>query len=226
MNATTFAVVFLSGGAVGTYLGFKIAERRMMGEFEEAVEHEKATLARIYAAKQQYATPQAAVDALVVPEEIQEILETYTGVEKKEPTAYHKIKPSTVQKAEQEEEEKPEPVLESNIFDNPVDPGPIFVISELEYEHGETNNQKALLTYYAEDGVLAEFDDDVVNNPEDVIGDALNRFGEMSESPDYVHVRNMKIDMDYVIARESGSYWRDVHGMEPADVPPSGRQGG
>lgn len=226
MNKPLFALVFLSGGAVGAFAGYKLAERNMMAEFEEAVELETNAIRARYVARQAYASPQEAVNALSqVPEAIQETMAVYAGGQK-EPVAYHRIKPSSVQAAEKEEEIKPEPIVEENIFDKPVERGPIYVISELEYEHERVEeNGKVDMTYYVEDDVLVDFADDLYPKPEDAIGDALHRFGEKTEDPDQVFVRNTNTSMDYVIRRDPGSYWRSVHGMEPADAPPSGREG-
>lgn len=221
MNKSLFAVVFLSGGAIGAFAGFKFAERHMQGEFEEALEIETSALAARYAARQKYASPQDAVEALAMPAEIQE--EAY---QPPEPVAYHRIKPSSVQAAEKAEVEKPEPVVEENIFDKPIELGPIYVITELEYEHDRTEeNSKVDMTWYEEDRVLVDFADDLYGTPEEVIGDALHRFGEKTEDPNTVFVRNTRTDIDYVIRRDPGSYWRSVHGMEPAEAPPSGRNG-
>lgn len=223
MNKSLFAVVFLSGGAIGAFAGYKLALRGLRGEFEEALEVETSAIAARYAARQKYASPQDAVDALSMPAEVTEIIEEYQG--KKEPVAYHKITPSKVQAAEKAEVVKPEPVVEENIFDKPIELGPIYVIPQLEYEVGGGDNQKVNLTWYVEDSVLADFDDQIYQVPADLIGDALDRFGEGNDDPEVVYIRNTKIDIDYELVRDPGSYWRSRHGMEPAEAPPSGRNG-
>lgn len=217
MSKTTI-IAFLGGGAIGVFAGFKLAERRLMVEFEEAVEHERTSIAAMYAARQPYASPQEAVDALV---DIPEVVE---AVEPKEPIAYHRIKPSSVQREEAEEAAKPEPILEDNIFDHNVEPPRIFTIPEIEYLHGDEKYQKVNLTWYVEDKILADFEDEIYTTPETIVGDCLDRFGEQSNDEDVVYVRNTIVDIDYTVSRDPGSYWRSVHGMEPADVPPSGRE--
>lgn len=229
MNKSLFAVVFLSGGAIGAFAGYKFAERHMMAEFEEAIEIETTAIAKRFAARQQYASPQEAVEALAttaveIPQVLKDKLNEYAGT-KKEPTAYHLIKPSTVEHEAPVEEAKPEPIVEENIFDKAVEPPEVFVIPLLEWEHGASENQKINMHYYEEDKILADFDDQIYKNPEEVVGDALDRFGEQSGDPDAVYVRNTRTDIDYEIVRDPGSYWRSRHGMEPADAPPSGREG-
>lgn len=223
MTKGMFAVVFLSGGAIGIFAGYRLAEHRMRGEFEEALEIETTAMAkRFYAARQKYASPQEAVEALGTPTEAQEVLETYR-TESREPVPYHKIKPSSVQHVEAEEEPKPEPIVEANIFETQSEPPRIYTITMLEYEHDKPEYIKNTLTWYVEDSILADFDDDPFdsNALDKVVGNCLERFGEKSDDPDVVFVRNDNINIDYAISREPGSYWRSVHGVEPADPRPS-----
>lgn len=224
MNRTSLftAGAFLAGGLAGAVAGFKIAERRLMVEFDEAVEHERSSIAAMYAARQQYASPQEAVEQLMnVPEVVEAVQSTIEAVSKKEPIAYHKIKPSSVQAKVEEKPEPPAPVQERNIFENTEAPPDIYVISQLEYEHGGADNEKLSLTWYVEDAVLADVSDETFDVPEDVVGDALGHFGRESGDENTVYVRNTKIDVDYEITRDPGSYWRSVHGMEPAPTRPS-----
>ncbi len=61
------------------------------------------------------------------------------------------------------------------------------------------------LVYYA-DGVLAySFNDERVDDPENLVGDALNHFGELNED-DLVCVRNEYLETDYEITRDSRNY--------------------
>lgn len=223
MNRTSLftAGAFLAGGLVGAAVGFKLAERRLMGEFEEAVEHERSSIAAMYAARQPYASPQEAVEDLMNVPEVIEAVESTIEATSREPVAYHKIKPSSVQVQQEEKPEPPAPVQEKNIFEDQTEPPEIYVISQLEYEHGGGDNEKASLMWYVEDSVLADVSDDTFDVPEDVVGNCLNHFGLESDDKNTVYVRNTKIAVDYEITRDPGSYWRSVHGMEPAEARPS-----
>lgn len=215
------AGAFLAGGVVGVVAGFKLAERRLMGEFEEAVEHERASIAAMYAARQPYASPQEAVEELMNMPEVVEAVQSTIEAVPREPVAYHKIKPSSVEAKPVEEVELPDPIQENNIFADRTEPEEIYVISQLEYEHGGEDNEKVSLTWYEEDKVLADMTDDTYKDVTDIVGDGLNHFGRESDDPNTVYVRNTKIDVDYEVTKDPGSYWRSVHGLEPAEARPS-----
>lgn len=70
------------------------------------------------------------------------------------------------------------------------------------------------LVYYEEDEVLLIVDDDeIVENIEDLVGDALTRFGQTDPGDeDLVIVRNFSMLTDYSIARVHSSY-HSHHGL-------------
>lgn len=77
-----------------------------------------------------------------------------------------------------------------------------YIISPDEY--GEIGYTTASLTLYS-DGVLADDEDDeIISNPEDIIGDALNHFGEYED--DAIHVRDENIECDYEILKSEKSF--------------------
>ena len=78
---------------------------------------------------------------------------------------------------------------------------PPYVISPEEF--GEFGNEMKSLTYYADD-VLADDDDDIISDPESVVGDALQHFGEYED--DCVHVRDERIECDYEILRSEKTF--------------------
>lgn len=58
-------------------------------------------------------------------------------------------------------------------------------------------------TYYA-DSVVTDEDDEIVWNPESVIGDALEHFGDYED--DSVHVRNDNVGCDYEILKNERTF--------------------
>lgn len=70
-------------------------------------------------------------------------------------------------------------------------------------EFGEYGNEMKSLIYYA-DFVLADDNDDIVTDPESLIGDALDHFGEYED--DSVHVRNEDIECDFEILKSEKTF--------------------
>ncbi len=86
---------------------------------------------------------------------------------------------------------------------------PPFVISSNEYasdldDEGAEYSKKTF-TYYEKHRVLLDEDDEVVpqNEIENMVGwRNLNRFGDQSNDPDTVFVRNRRLDIDFEVVRE------------------------
>ncbi len=89
-----------------------------------------------------------------------------------------------------------------------------YVISPDEFGEFE-EYEKISLTYYA-DGVLADDNDEVVDDVEDIIGDALNHFGEYED--DSVFVRCDERKCDYEILLDTRSFLIDITHDNPKQV--------
>lgn len=77
-----------------------------------------------------------------------------------------------------------------------------YVISPEEFGEKEGYDTKSW-TYYA-DSVLADEDDDMVIEPESIIGDGLNHFGDFED--DSVYVRNDNNECDYEILKSERTF--------------------
>lgn len=84
-----------------------------------------------------------------------------------------------------------------------------YVITEDEF--GEFGNEEQTLIYYS-DFVLADEDDDVITDPESVIGEALKEFNE-DPLLERVYVRDENKEIDYIILKSEKSY-SEVNGEE------------
>ena len=84
-------------------------------------------------------------------------------------------------------------------------------------EFGEIDDHETIsLTYYA-DRVLADEDDELVENIDDTVGfDSLARFGEYED--DSVFVRNEKLKCDYEILLDQRTYLDVVKAKPPHQV--------
>ena len=78
-----------------------------------------------------------------------------------------------------------------------------YIITENEF--GEIGYEESELIWYA-DNVLADTEDDIIDDPESILGDCLNGFGEYDE---VMYVRNENIVTDYVISK-SEKYFSDI----------------
>ena len=68
----------------------------------------------------------------------------------------------------------------------------IELISALEYDNSRPMNSKIILSYYEGDDILCyEESDEVIINPEELIGEeALHAFGSPDRSEDYTIIRH------------------------------------
>ena len=82
-----------------------------------------------------------------------------------------------------------------------------YIIKEDEY--GEFGNEEQTLIFY-EDGILADEEEDVVTDPESLIGDALVEFAN-DPLLERVYVRNERLEVDYIILKSEKSY-KEVYG--------------
>ena len=89
-----------------------------------------------------------------------------------------------------------------------------YVISP--YDFGEIDEYRKIdLTYYADD-VLADEDDEIVSDVDELIGkDSLNTFGEYED--DAVFVRNEYLMADFEILKDYRTY-EEATGISPARV--------
>ena len=89
----------------------------------------------------------------------------------------------------------------------------IFTVSEEEMETYD-NFEDIDLTYYAEDDILCDDQEQVIEDPEAIIGDALTKFGVKSGYPDTVYVINKRVRAIFEVLMVEGSYQEIVLGMK------------
>ena len=125
-------------------------------------------------------------------------------------------------------------LVEGNIFDNPQpdeetlgveevrterDATHPYVIESHEWYLNESDYDQVTLTYWADDGVLADDAYRLVNEVEAVVGETnLHRFGFKSDHPDIVYIRNERLGADYEITKDERNYAEVVHGIPPESL--------
>jgi hypothetical protein len=94
---------------------------------------------------------------------------------------------------------------------------PYVITAEEFFTEGETN-EKICLAYYEGDETLADDAQDKIDDVEEKIGTAnLLRFGHGSDDPNSVYIRNEKLECDFEVVREDGSYAKLVLGLDESD---------
>ena len=109
-----------------------------------------------------------------------------------------------------------------NTMSGAVTPDTPYVILTEEFNEGNPEYDKVSLAYYEEDDTLTDDNEEIIPNPEDIIGYALSCFGQDSNDPDIVYVRNEKLGIDYEVCRIPKSYQATVLGI--TDLPPKKRR--
>lgn len=89
----------------------------------------------------------------------------------------------------------------------------LFIVPEEKLEIYD-NFEEISLTYYAEDDILCDDQEQVIEDPEAIIGDALTKFGVKSGYPDTVYVINKRVRAIFEILMVEGSYQEIVLGMK------------
>lgn len=117
-----------------------------------------------------------------------------------------------------DEDEEESEVITMNVFSeneaaasDDRDTSKPYIISVREFEDGEEDYSQNSLTYYEGDDVLTDERDQPIQHIVKIVGDNL-RFGEMSEDPNVVYIRNHELEVDFEICRSAGTYTEEVLG--------------
>lgn len=90
-----------------------------------------------------------------------------------------------------------------------------YVISIDDFHNTKNYFDKITLSYYDGDNTMIDDKEDLVEDVHALVGDNFV-FGELSEDPDVVYIRNEKMTTDFEIARIKGSY-SELIGMSSSD---------
>lgn len=91
----------------------------------------------------------------------------------------------------------------------------ILIINFDEFANEYPHHFKLALTYYELDGILANDQDEIVDDVSRLLGEnVMNSFGDDPEDPYSVYVRNFSEGADYEITKVSSGYGETVIGGE------------
>lgn len=165
-------------------------------------------------------------------EQIQEVRKHYQEKQKRSKPKEEKDEKFTNRFEEAEERGKDRIAYESiakryqgSDEERPVDPAEqesppedepeeeIFTVTEEEIENYD-NFENIDLTYYAEDDILCDDQEQVIEDPDAIVGDALTKFGVKSGYPDTVYVINKRVRAIFEVLMVEGSYQEIVLGVK------------
>lgn len=172
--------IFTLGAAAGSLLTWKLLEKK----YKQIADEEIASVKEIYKAKYENQHYEEDVES--------EKIDDIAGVK----IAYYK------QAADYSNDEA---VIEVEQGEDRIEP---YVITPEEYGDKEGYETRSL-TFYA-DEILADENEDIINEPENMIGDALNHFGEYADFA--VYVRDENNECDYEILKHDETF-ADVNGV-------------
>lgn len=233
-NPLLIAGAFVLGLAAGGFVAYTVTKKRLVAQYDEELTEQIAAAKEFHrrmSKEGEFVSPESTVKALV-PEEIVEAVQAYQGRER--PIPYNK--PSTIVDNRPPVDVVVEEVkVTQNVFvqasnnddprdwdynaelaDRELNPDDPHVISYDEFTENADHHEQTTLMYYAMDDTLVDAQDKPIDNTEYTVGDDnLNRFGHGSGDPNVVYVRNTKIDLDFEIVRDHGSYQKQVFGTDP-----------
>lgn len=187
-------VIFLAGGIIGSVSAWFVLKKK----YEQIAQEEIDSVKAIYTVKKaETECNEPAHEPITVNEPI---------------TEHTKLKPDIIEfatklretgyvKYEEHFDKIPEEKEQNNLAKAP------YVISPDQFSEGDEYD-KITLTYYDGDGILADDNDEIINEVDEVVGDNfVDHFGEYEE--DSVYVRNDILRCDYEICKDLRSY-KDV----------------
>ena len=200
MNKLLYVVIFLLGAAAGSYITYQ----KMVEDEEERINAEVETaLGRLRCNE----VKKEAVKVSEMKEEEREHV-------KAENLAYAKVA-KQYREFEEDAEEMNDADLNKHLAerehptDNEKEKNPvIYEITKEEYD--ESDFVGLTYTYFNEDDILLDEGDDVVDKPEELVGDMLSHFDDRQE---VMYVRNNALGIDFEIIRRFSSYAEDILGV-------------
>ena len=199
MNKLLYAVIFLLGAAAGSYITYQ----KMVEDEEERINAEVETALGRLRCKEKSASGSNANATEEVTKALKEANLAYVEVAKQ----YREF--------EEDAEEMNDADLNKHLAEreHPTDDEKektpvIYEITRDEYD--ESDFVGLTYAYFNEDDILLDEGDDVVDKPEELVGDMLSHFDNRQE---VMYVRNNALGIDFEIIRRFSSYAEDILGV-------------
>lgn len=238
-NPVLLAGVALVAASAGAGLGYFVAMKRLEPKYKAIADEEIEQAKKYYSILHKdgkFSTPKEAAEQLGTPSpekvEADKALESYSQESTEIVEDDDEVRITTKKVEVDEDDNEIEEVKEvtSNIFvngkpmnedfdyytelQNRTDDAP-YVITEEEFFENESNFSQTSLTYYEGDDVLADEEDKVINEADDLVGsENFSKFGYGSNDRNMLYVRNVPLNAEYEIAKSRGKYTVEVLGLD------------
>lgn len=197
------------GIAIGFTVGYKVAEKRLQTKYSKLAEEEISEMREHYQQKMVAVEPKPPLDKVMK--------ERYSEVE------LQAIKETNAQFPPEEEVQEGvvvqevEETTQVNVFDSEDwnyaaeiakrDPEVPYIIHVDEFSQNEPEHDQLTYTYYEMDDVLADQQENTIDDMDAVIGlGNLGRWGHGSKDEHIVYIRNEEMKTDFEVVRDHGSF--------------------
>ena len=208
------------GAAVGFYIGHRYKKNKIYAEAFAKGEKEVAQIREVYQQKTVAAKEKPSVEEViekrgysvnVIPETLPEEgdLSFRLG---RPPVPVDSAKP--VYRTEDAEKDKNAGWNYAFELANRGSGSP-YIIHQDEWHLKESEYNQTAITYYAEDDILADEDDSILENRDELVGEEnLTKFGHGTDDFNILYIRNTRLELEYEVSRVPRSYEEEVLGLE------------
>lgn len=211
MNAPVIlGLSVVSALAAGAAAGYLIAKHQLTKQYARELEQEVSRTQTFYAMKHkknEFETPESAAATLGTPLPTPEVeVQVMTEAVK----AFTQYGGHTLPTQDEKVNIFSRKVVHEDPSDedlrNRTEEAP-YIISYTEFQVNEEEYEQIQIEWYSADEILVDDKDDVVADPDDLVGDYnLKRFGYLSGDPRQLYVRNDVLRTDFSIVMNDNSY--------------------
>lgn len=204
MKSITAISIFMAGAAIGSFVTWKYVKDKYAAIAQEEIDSVKETFSRLRAEKKEDTEKEAEPlkSEHSVLNEKPDLMEYAQKLKESGYTNYSRSEDDD----DPEDDCPPAPVPNRVTSDSVEKP---YVISPMEF--GEFDDYSRISLYYYADNFVADENDELVEDVDDVIGfESLTHFGEYED--DTVHVRNDRLKVDYEVLKDLRKYMDVIKG--------------
>jgi hypothetical protein len=213
-------IIAVTSFAMGVGVSFLVIPKLLEEKYVERAQEESAFNERFAQRLEERERPERPKRQRVVTEETQErdlighssLQGTRTHEYNNEKKNYSRTVRDDIDEPNSDEDDDDEDECDD---DDSVDSEYPYVISEISFSEEFLSHDKLSITYYAEDDVLADEQEDMIDDVDALIGYGNLNVGNVGIArPDTIYVRNERIGCDFEITVNYNSYQETVLGIK------------